>query len=111
MNFDKAASEARSAAPVDGVHRHGRFAGRTAVDPVARRLGQGFHGRNKEKWYNHDEAWERYDYLYSDDELRAWVEPVRGMAARAGRTLVYMNNHRMGQAPQNADTFRHLLDG
>ncbi len=70
-----------------------------------------FHGRNRQKWYNHNEAWERYDYLYSEEELREWVEPVREMAAAAGRAFVYMNNHRMGQAPQNAETFRDLLDG
>ncbi|HEX7828764.1 MAG TPA: DUF72 domain-containing protein, partial [Thermoanaerobaculia bacterium] len=28
-----------------------------------------FHGRNYEKWFAHDESWERYNYLYSKREL------------------------------------------
>jgi uncharacterized protein YecE (DUF72 family) len=27
------------------------------------------HGRNAAKWYEHDHAYERYDYLYSDKEI------------------------------------------
>jgi uncharacterized protein YecE (DUF72 family) len=70
-----------------------------------------FHGRNSAKWYEHEESWERYNYLYSRDELREWVEPVRKMATEAKRVIVFMNNHRSGQAPQNAETFRDLLGG
>ncbi len=68
-----------------------------------------FHGRNRAKWYDHNEAWERYDYLYSREELRSWLGPVREMATQSERVLVLMNNHRDGQAPQNAETFRELL--
>lgn len=68
-----------------------------------------FHGRNRAKWYDHEEAWERYDYLYNREELREWLAPVRAMSEQADRTYVFMNNHRDGQAPQNAETFRQLL--
>lgn len=68
-----------------------------------------FHGRNRAKWFNHREAWERYDYLYSDEELREWVKPVRDLATQCDRVLVYFNNHRMGQAPANTAVFRELI--
>ena len=43
----------------------------TATGPVAYvRL----HGRNYEKWFAHAESWERYNYLYSTDELAPWIE-------------------------------------
>src|SRR5690554_6947799 len=35
-----------------------------------------FHGRNYKKWWQHDEAWERYDYMYSAEELGEWVPRV-----------------------------------
>jgi len=41
------------------------------------------HGRNSETWWGSDAA-ARYDYLYSEKELQAWVERVRGIALEAG---------------------------
>src|SRR5947209_15871083 len=32
-----------------------------------------FHGRNAAKWWHHEHAFERYDYLYTEDELAEWV--------------------------------------
>jgi uncharacterized protein YecE (DUF72 family) len=66
------------------------------------------HGRNSETWWGSDSA-ARYDYLYSEKELQAWVERIRGIASEAGRVLVYFNNHRRGQAVQNAKVFLGLL--
>jgi uncharacterized protein YecE (DUF72 family) len=66
------------------------------------------HGRNSETWWGSDAA-ARYDYLYSEKELQAWVERVRGIASEAGRVLVYFNNHRRGQAVQNAKMLLGLL--
>ena len=66
------------------------------------------HGRNNETWWGSDSA-ARYDYLYSDKELAAWVERVKGISAAAKKVLVYFNNHRRGQAVQNAKTFIGLL--
>jgi len=68
-----------------------------------------FHGRNAAKWHEHEEASERYDYRYAREELEEWVPRVREMAGSAERMLVYFNNHRMGQAPDNAEVFKELL--
>jgi uncharacterized protein YecE (DUF72 family) len=59
------------------------------------------HGRNYEKWFAHGETWERYNYLYSKEELQPWVDRVKTMAA-SKETYVVTNNHFRGQAIVNA---------
>src|SRR5882757_3629975 len=59
------------------------------------------HGRNYEKWFAHGESWERYNYLYSKEELAPWVDRVQTMA-QAKETYVVTNNHFRGQAIVNA---------
>ncbi len=61
-----------------------------------------FHGRNREKWWNHDDQAERYDYLYTDEELQEWVPRIKTLTKRSGKVFVFTNNHRNGQAVQNA---------
>jgi uncharacterized protein YecE (DUF72 family) len=68
-----------------------------------------FHGRNSAKWYDHKEAWERYDYTYSLKELREWIPRLRQLDARAPLTLVYFNNHFAGQAVRGARLLGELL--
>jgi uncharacterized protein YecE (DUF72 family) len=68
-----------------------------------------FHGRNAAKWYDHKEAWERYDYTYPVDELREWVPKIEALDAAAPLTLVYFNNHFQGQAVRGARDLRQLL--
>lgn len=63
------------------------------------------HGRNRETWWGSDAA-SRYDYLYSEAELSSIAERLAALSPQAGRTLVYFNNHRGGQAVANA---RRLL--
>ena len=67
------------------------------------------HGRNTGSWYDHDQAWERYDYLYSDQEIVEWVPRLMDIARRASKTYVVFNNHPRGQSAQNADTMRRKL--
>jgi uncharacterized protein YecE (DUF72 family) len=59
------------------------------------------HGRNYEKWFAHQESWERYNYLYSKEELAPWVDRIQTMAT-AKETYVVTNNHFRGQAIVNA---------
>lgn len=68
-----------------------------------------FHGRNYEKWFAHDESWERYNYLYSKDELEPWIERIRQMA-KSKDTFVIMNNHFRGQAAVNAGDLKQSLE-
>jgi uncharacterized protein YecE (DUF72 family) len=59
------------------------------------------HGRNYEKWFAHGESWERYNYLYSKEELAPWVDRIQTLAS-ANETYVVTNNHFRGQAIVNA---------
>ncbi|MGZ4810486.1 MAG: DUF72 domain-containing protein [Thermoanaerobaculia bacterium] len=66
------------------------------------------HGRNYEKWFAHTESWERYNYLYSTDELAPWVDRIQTMA-QTRETYVITNNHFRGQAIVNAADIKAAL--
>ena len=66
------------------------------------------HGRNYEKWFAHGETWERYNYLYSKEELEPWVSRIQTMAT-AKETYVVTNNHFRGQAIVNAVDLKREL--
>jgi len=68
-----------------------------------------FHGRNAKKWWQHKEAWERYDYTYSNEELEEWVPKLRKLEEDTDKTFVFANNHWQGQAVQTARQLRMLL--
>jgi uncharacterized protein YecE (DUF72 family) len=68
-----------------------------------------FHGRNGEKWWQHEFAWERYDYTYSEDELDEWIPKIRDLDDQAPLTLVYANNHYKGQSVDTINKLQRLL--
>jgi len=68
-----------------------------------------FHGRNARKWWNHNESWERYDYLYTREELQEWIPAIRWLEKSAEKAFVFFNNHRSGQAIKNAREMGSLL--
>ncbi|MDQ2985604.1 MAG: DUF72 domain-containing protein [Armatimonadota bacterium] len=67
------------------------------------------HGRNAAKWYDHDHAFERYDYLYSDKELTKIAEDISEMSERAEESFVFFNNHYAAQAVTNARQLGQML--
>jgi uncharacterized protein YecE (DUF72 family) len=81
-----------------------------------------FHGRNLGTWNKRGgSAAERFDYLYSEDELGEWVEPLRELAGQAENAYAFFNNNatsedpdnplnRVSQAATNARDLRRLLD-
>jgi uncharacterized protein YecE (DUF72 family) len=69
-----------------------------------------FHGRNRAKWWQHTEAWERYDYSYADEELMEWLPKIHQLDQESPLTLVYMNNHWQGQAAGTARQLRMLME-
>jgi len=88
------------------VFRHSIKPGAEATGPVGYvRL----HGRNYENWFRENaESHERYDYLYTKDELEAWLDRIHEVARQAHDTYVITNNHYRGQAPANALMLREL---
>ena len=83
------------------------------MPPIARLTGSlayvRFHGRNASRWWDHAQSWERYDYTYSEEELREWIGKLRDLDAKAQKTLVYTNNHARGQSLWALRTLRELL--
>jgi uncharacterized protein YecE (DUF72 family) len=69
------------------------------------------HGRNYNQWFGASEPHERYNYLYSMDELEPWAERVKHVAERSQATFVITNNHFEGKAVANALELEALLRG
>ena len=81
-----------------------------------------FHGRNLATWNKRGgSAAERFDYLYSDEELAEWVPTLRELAGQSERAFAFFNNNasspdadnplgRVSQAAANARQLRRLLD-
>ena len=72
-----------------------------------------FHGRNAPKWFGPDTSnEERYNYLYSADELGPWTGRIRRAEARTSRGVyAILNNHFRGQAVANALELQQALTG
>ena len=74
-----------------------------------------FHGRNAGTWnVRGGSAAQRFDYTYSEDELREWVAPLRELAGAAEEAYAFFNNNNqtngVAQAPAGALLLRKLLD-
>lgn len=68
------------------------------------------HGRNAEQWWTHERSEDRYNYLYSEAELRPIAAAVSKARALVKKQYVYLNNHFAAQAVADAVVLRHLLD-
>jgi uncharacterized protein YecE (DUF72 family) len=96
------------------------------LPPVARATGPlgyvRFHGRNKASWYAGEEGGKgaparpardrqllRYDYLYSEAELKEWADKIRELNQKTQKTFVFFNNCHAGQAATGAKLMRTLL--
>jgi uncharacterized protein YecE (DUF72 family) len=74
-----------------------------------------FHGRNAATWNRRGgSAAERFDHLYSEDELREWVESLRELSSRSEEAYAFFNNNNqtngVAQAPAGAFLLRKLLE-
>lgn len=67
------------------------------------------HGRNRATWHTGTTVAERYDHVYTRDEMAEWLDPVLDMAERAQEVAVVFNNNARDYALRNADDFRNLL--
>jgi uncharacterized protein YecE (DUF72 family) len=66
------------------------------------------HGRNAERWHDHEEAYQRYDYLYSPEELRELRDKI--LRIYGGKdTYVFFNNHYRGKGAYNALQMKELF--
>ena len=87
---------------------------RDSIEPAdtvtGRRAYIRLHGRNKQNWFRQDAGRnDRYDYLYSEDEIRSWLVRIERMRNNADEIFIITNNHYRGQAVVNAFEFQHGL--
>jgi uncharacterized protein YecE (DUF72 family) len=88
---------------------------RTVVAATAPLAYVRFHGRNAGTWNKRGGgAAQRFDFLYGEDELREWVEPLRELAGQAEEAYAFFNNNNqtngVAQAPAGAELLRKLLE-
>jgi uncharacterized protein YecE (DUF72 family) len=70
------------------------------------------HGRNYENWFSENaRPSDRYDYLYSPEELEPWIDNIRKVSKNAQETYVVTNNHFRGKGIVNALEIKSNLTG
>jgi uncharacterized protein YecE (DUF72 family) len=67
------------------------------------------HGRNAAKWWRHDQAEDRYDYLYSPAELKPFAETVTAVRSIVRKSYLYLNNHFAAKSVADAVELKHQL--
>jgi uncharacterized protein YecE (DUF72 family) len=115
---------------VDAPRMKARNVSPTVVATTSRTAYVRFHGRNAATWNKRTgSAAERFDYLYSEDELREWVAPLAELSGQAENVYAMFNNNgrstmpglptldnpaeegtEVAQAPVNAQMLRQLLE-
>lgn len=65
------------------------------------------HGQNADKWWKGGAL--RYDYLYSEAQLKDWIDRIRGCSSPVESVYIFLNNCHKGQAVQNAMMMKELL--
>lgn len=68
------------------------------------------HGRNVEQWWEHEHGWQRYDYLYSRDQISGMAKAIAKLQDPAAESkdkdprdvYIFFNNHWQSQGAINA---------
>ena len=68
------------------------------------------HGRNWKKWWQHTHKDERYDYLYTADEIRTFGETLKAVSKIVPKAYAYLNNHADAKSVANAIELKQFLD-
>jgi uncharacterized protein YecE (DUF72 family) len=71
-----------------------------------------FHGRNWKTWNIRGAKYsgERFDWMYSPEELEDWVDPIRRFVEDGVEVYAMFNNNRHDYAPRSAQELRRILD-
>jgi uncharacterized protein YecE (DUF72 family) len=88
---------------VDAPETGGRNVLPTVVGVTSSTVYVRFHGRNAETWNKRTgSAAERFDYLYSEDELREWVPQLKELAGESQTVYAMFNNNGRSTMPPTA---------
>ena len=67
------------------------------------------HGRNVAQWWRHAKSEDRYDYLYSADELREFSDTAGAARRLVKKLYLYTNNHFSAKSVANAAMIKRQL--
>jgi uncharacterized protein YecE (DUF72 family) len=67
------------------------------------------HGRNAAQWWKHDKSEDRYNYLYSADELKPIAETADAARRLVKKFYLYFNNHFAAKGVVNAVMIKNQL--
>lgn len=68
------------------------------------------HGRNAKQWWHHEHKDDRYNYLYSIDELHEFADTVKAVNEIVKNDVrTYFNNHYSAKAIANARSLQEML--
>lgn len=72
-----------------------------------------FHGRNYDIWYREEKEDDfrinRYDYLYTSQQLEPWVPRIKEADKDFNKVRVYFNNHGRSKSAKNAFELMNML--
>jgi uncharacterized protein YecE (DUF72 family) len=67
------------------------------------------HGRNAQQWWKHDKSEDRYNYLYSANELKPFAGTADAARRLVKKLYLYFNNHFASKAVANAVMIKKQL--
>ena len=67
------------------------------------------HGRNAAAWWRHEKAEDRYNYLYSAEELREFSDTAGAARRLVKKLYLYTNNHFSAKSVANAAMIKQQL--
>ena len=67
------------------------------------------HGRNAGQWWQHEKSEDRYDYLYSADELKEFTGTADAARQLVKKLYLYTNNHFSAKSVANAAMIKQQL--
>jgi uncharacterized protein YecE (DUF72 family) len=67
------------------------------------------HGRNAEQWWRHAKSEDRYNYLYSAQELEPFAETAQAARMLVRKSYLYLNNHFGAKSAANALMIKRMV--
>jgi uncharacterized protein YecE (DUF72 family) len=67
------------------------------------------HGRNAASWWKHEKSEDRYNYLYSAEELQPFVDTAKAVRQLVKKMYLYTNNHFSAKSIANAAMIKEQL--
>jgi uncharacterized protein YecE (DUF72 family) len=67
------------------------------------------HGRNADKWWRHEHSDDRYNYLYTAEELQEFSDTAVAVRQLVKKAYLYTNNHYSAKSVANAAMIKQQI--